>query len=433
MTHEHASSPKPAPAPHIGVLERPLIRVIERGAAEHILEKLAQRRRPLHPDAAGAHTTVAREAAERLAIERFPIVSLDHLVHIVDLAFATSTEMDEGRAQTFTLSLVPREQIGERQHWSLLLRDPITLDADTLRKLAPAADIWTTCLLVDEGLRGQPEVWGIWSIPSELDPHDWPVPTELVVRATGPASIHVAVSGERVWGLERGAPVEARATDRSVHALFRALDAGHHDARPSALWAIVREIERRGNGGTLALCGEGEGDWVSGHRVTSEGPTIELLARLARTQTSAKGPASPASCPKVPFAPGCPNVDVLVQHARFRNTARAIAGLANVDGAVILRMADLRVEAFAARLASTTWCDEVTVAGSVGGGAHSIPVARLGGMRHQSAAQWVAGRTGRIAIVVSTNGVVSLFSGGKGGGGVAAFRPLTQGIDRDLA
>lgn len=406
-----------------------MIRVIEQAAVDGILARLAERRSiPTNVDPA------KRERAVREVAERFPAVSAALLVRAVDVAFAASTKMDEGRASNFSLSLVPRGVIGHRRPSTQILRDPIPLDPELLRKFAPAADVWSTCLLVDEGTAGQPEVWGVWAIPAEVDPNDWVVPTELVVRATAPASIHVALWGERIWSLERGEPIEATTADRSIDALFRALGAEAGDARVPALWAIVREIERRGHGGILALCAADDvGDWVGGHRVSTAGPAIEQIAQVARRRTSFEGIQKTHQCPLVPFAPGCPNIDALVEHGRFRSMARAIAGLANVDGAVILDREDLRVEAFAARLSAKAACKEVFVGGSSGERPERVPVTRLGGMRHRSAAHWVAGHPPtRIAIVVSADGVVSLFSGRRDGG-VAAFRPLTQGIDRDLA
>lgn len=404
------------------------MKVIEPSAVKHILARLAERQRiPANPHDA---ETCARD--QRDVAERFPAVSADLLVRCVEVAFAASTKTEERRPARFALSLVARELIGHRRTSTQILRDPIRLDPEALRKLAPAAQVWSACLLVDDATIGQPEIWGLWTLPAEVDPNDRAIPTELVVRATAPATVHVSLWGVRIWSLEPGVPVPTSALDRSVAELVLAVQADASDSRVPALWAIVREMERHGHGGTLALCAaDDEADWSGGHCVSTCGPTIERIAHRAGPRRAFEHASAPVPCSRVPFAAGCPNIDALGEHGRFRSMARAIASLADVDGAVVLDRQDLSVRAFGARLSAQASCHEVLVGGSRAKTPELVPVSRVGGMRHQAAAQWVAGRCGsRVAIVVSADGIVSLFSGRRDGG-VAAFRPLTLGVDRD--
>ncbi len=394
-----------------------LIRIIEDAAADRILARLTLRRGASH---------------DREAEQRFPPVSKGLLLHAVQAAFAASTKVEERRALRFSMSLVPRALMGHRAPWTQTLEVPVVLEPETLTKLALVTDLWTSCLLIDEPTPGRYEIWGFWTIPTDVDPSGRTVPTELVVRVTAPASIHVALWGERVWSLDCAEPVEAADTALAITTLSDALGAAHGDPRVPAVWAIVRDIERRGHGGTLAISDPDDGGWSDGHIVNTFGPTISAVVDTLGRRRSFVDVAEHHACPREPFALGCPNMGAMLEHHRLRSMARAIGGMANVDGAVILGRADLRLVAFAARLRWERECVEVQMIDTVNRTEGPTPVARLGGMRHRSAAHWVKGNPShRTAVVVSTDGLVTLLHGS--GDVVHAFRPLTQGVDADLA
>ena len=119
--------------------------------------------------------------------------------------------------------------------------------------------------------------------------------------------------------------------------------------------------------------------------------------------------------------PSCPAYEQAEARAALDERSAFLAQLTNIDGALVLGAADLRVLRFGAMLGDLAPLSSVyeldPARPSLRG--EAIPLQRLGGTRHQSAARWVgAGKSERSAVVISSDGPVTLVIGTNDGVGV---------------
>src|SRR6185503_5492982 len=184
-----------------------------------------------------------------------------------------------------------------------------------------------------------------------------------------------------------------------------------------ALGDLARVILTEGHGGTLLIVPDDSGSWEASldpfaYRLAKPDTTIrdgirqQLLMAQARAQ--ATGEVSKLDIPEetkqllmksLPAAP-LDMVDVV----------RPTAALAAVDGAVVVTQ-DLRVLGFGAKIAAgnvTTVNIFLPLQGSQD--VVATPVERCGGTRHQSAARFVNANRDAVAVVISQDRHLSVFS-----------------------
>jgi hypothetical protein len=342
--------------------------------------------------------------------------SADELVGVVNVLLEASLLAEEGRAVRCAVAWAPRAHAGTSSH-AYPLAEPLELTAKLVRRLGLATDTQRTYLLVDHPVRdGVPSVWGLYQGSGTSS-----FPPFLHARASGPATLSVEFFGETLWALERGRSVLRVDPMTSLLRVKRALGAAPNDQRAQCIARLVLGAQRLGHGGTVALCDSAKPGCTGGYGLDVRGP---LSAQLAEQHALVQRRSLPQSC--VGNGPSCPAYEQAEARTALDERSAFLAQLTNIDGALVLGAADLRVVRFGATLAdlaSLTTVHELDPARPSQRG-EPIPLQRLGGTRHQSAARWVAAAKGeRSAVVISSDGPVTLVIAA--GDGVGVIRNMT--------
>jgi hypothetical protein len=313
------------------------------------------------------------------------------IAELVELLVWASTEPEEGRAVKGTVVLADsmRPDVGLFDH-------PTPVDARGLVQLLTAFSAAAVGITFTDG---KPVVWGYRNSLPERGPG---------LRIVQPAQV-VALNGKEVVGLvSRGTvtiPARPMGLGNLIALLARVLRVSDPTRRRRlgiAFQWILATMQALGHGGTVVI-GPGNGDdWLKDVAFFRQ-LHLRSQAHLRRV------------------------VDVLAEQDGGSPDARVIAGvvqlamrdevsalfrnaghLTSIDGALVVRD-DLTVLGFGAKLTIDAadlqvkrydmFCDEERPA---------TPVAKLGGMRHQSAARFVARHNDCTAIVVSQDGRVTL-------------------------
>jgi hypothetical protein len=364
------------------------------------------------------------------------------LMEVLSNCFQASLTHEEGRPVRFRLVLGSLADVTARaseDHFlPLALEVPRPLTPDNLRRLSPAAPFHSSLI----GADGEGAEWSIWGLVHSGA--EWLAPSwggrdrHLAlglpeVHVTGAGRLGVYAGPELVATLERGT-IEATTTDvftsNWLSALFRGtrqrFAAQQTEKLTRADDALVRWISQHmvrraiflirqaGHGGMLLFA---EPEFLqdcacqklpplrSKYRL-SDGPAREryrtlmtrLIAELERNQP--KGPADLEQFLNVET----PEV-TRAEQAIFE-LSRLIAGLAAVDGAVVLsKRFDLM--GFGAEVSGELpYPDTVFQALDVDGERRSPEAANSVGTRHRAAYRFVTSHPTGLAIVVSHDGIV---------------------------
>jgi len=392
---------------------------------------------------------LARYVRDHWPVGRTLALEHDALCEALSVAYHASLTSEEARPTRFRLLLAPPESLPERGApgegvLRLLFDHPRVATPDELRQLSPAAPFETT-LIGAHVFDGKLRLWGLaHSGPAWLAP-TWGgravVPNWTfapIVHATGPGHLAVRCAGKLVGGLEEGALVDAMMDvfdSEWLPAMFaeaRAEVQREHDAQqtrvPSPTAAdetlvgrVGRQMLRRAiqlvlgarHGGLIlvvdapvgtapeALPGLG----LKYHFNDGEPPRryrtllLQILDRLAAGTTS-------ASVDWADFARDTsPDLEKLEQ-AIFE-MSRVIAGLAAIDGAVVLdkRFALL---GFGAEVSAELPAPErVFHALDAEGVRRELASIEDVGTRHRAAYRFVHEHPRGLAIVVSHDGAIS--------------------------
>jgi hypothetical protein len=348
----------------------------------------------------------------------------------VNQAFLASLLTDEGRAVRFALVLMAEHGAATSSGVAGIAPRP-HLQAQDLRKLAPATDPWSVYILADP-TKSTEEVWGLLPLPSKRTMGVRMMPLGLVIRVLGPGTVRVGFGTDIAWSIDRGELVGSGGSLPSFLMLLgSALGADLRDARAYGLLRVVRQIERLGHGGTLAVCERSCDGSVEGtKRTVFGGPVLTVPIQ------EATGRSGVSFCAEQSFAfgPGCATAKDIELKEAIDTPAQFLARLANVDGAVLLDRSDLSLIAFGATLTASAAPKEVFMitAGDPNPSRSPSPFSMIRGTRHQSAIRWVFDDPRRLAIVISSDGTVSLVHR-VGSGELVVVRGLTPGEDDDIA
>ncbi len=367
------------------------------------------------------------------------------MVEALSVCFQASMTAEEGRPTRFRLLLTPPERLpagGAPGSGALRL----TLDqsrpftTDELRRLAPSVPFEAALICAWEE-DGKLRIWGVaYSGPGWLAP-TWggrdvvPIWThDPIVHVSGPGRLAVRCSGRLVGGLERGILVDAamdvfesqwlterfaaeRETVRQTHAASQAQAAVPTEAEHSLVRTVSQHMLRRviqlvreaRHGGMLLFVETGSHCESSALRLKyrfegDEPPRrfntllLTLLDRLAAGTTK-------VSVGWTDFATDLsPELEALEQS--IFEVSRLIAGLAAIDGAVVL---DKRFEilGFGAEVSATLPAPvQVWEAIDVEGVHRQSDEVENVGTRHRAAYRFVRDHPQGLAIVISHDGAV---------------------------
>ena len=376
---------------------------------------------------AADHPSIVRihEQLERLvALETGPptpsrsleAITADQLAGFIEVAFWASLRTNEGRPTIFSATLVSRN----RHPAAIAFAEAIPFEEEHIAKVAPALPAGGTLLVSLTDGR-----FAIWGLGRGRQMQGWTVSLDVsepgVIRiGAGPYQPLAVLDG-------RLDPIISDTRTRLPHYLqgkLKKTSPTNDIIETQAVWHesialgdLARVILAEGHGGTLLIVPEDSGVWLASldpfaYRLAEPDTTIrdgirEQL-RTAQARAQAMGEVSKLDIPdetknllmkSLPAAPW----DVV-------NIVRPTASLAAVDGAVVLTQ-DLRVLGFGAKIAGGS-VTTVNIFLPLQGGQDIVPtpVERCGGTRHQSAARFVNANRDAVAVVISQDRHLSVFS-----------------------
>lgn len=312
-----------------------------------------------------------------------PIPNPDELRELLDVAFFASIQREEGRDVTFALEWAPPASAG-LQLIIAKLESPVSLDPPKLAKLSPA-------------IRA-PVSLAVTSLP----PHGWAILRQegfpalnfrLLVRR--PGSLLVSYAYETHFTYEAGVGVitgfkNEPGEDHHARMILEGalIDEEKFPAKwkVEAIFDIALECVQEGHGATLIL--------LPDHRVPAR---VVTRAHLA----------IPHEWEGLPVALEA----IHEQGAReprildwYRQTVRAVARLASIDGAVLLDR-DLRVVGFGTILACAPYVGLVNPQDRPRGARHNAAINFVG--EFESATAVVISQDARITVVTNSGSAVN--------------------------
>jgi len=343
-------------------------------------------------------------------------ITRDQLAGFIEVAFWASLRTNEGRPTHFSATLVTRH----RHPAAIAFAGAIPFDEEQVARVAPALPPGGTLVVSVTG--GGFDIWGfgrgrqmeMWGVSLEVSE-----PGVIRVGA-GPYQPFAVLDG-------RCDPIISDTRTRLPHYLqgkLKKTSPTNDIIETQAVWHesialgdLARVILAEGHGGTLLIVPDDSGVWQASldpfaYRLAEPDTTIRdgIREQLRTTQARAQamGEVSKLEIPdetknllmkSLPAAPG----DIV-------NIVRPTASLAAVDGAVVVTQ-DLRVLGFGAKIAAGS-VTTVNIFLPLQGGQDVVPtpVERCGGTRHQSAARFVNANREAVAVVISQDRHLSVFS-----------------------
>jgi hypothetical protein len=330
------------------------------------------------------------------------------LAVLVESAFWATLEFNEGRTSRFCLTVVGPEGF----RGATAFRTPIPFDATQIARLSHAVPEGG-CLLVtgeNEGLR----IWGVGrSRPvSSLHP--------IVVEASEPGIVRFTLGPFQPFAVFNGRsdPIVESSRFNLAHYLERVLQKRTRKDEVLEEQASVREclvlaslartMFTDGQGGIILIVPGETGPWAASlnpfaYQLAAPDTTIPDGIRRTLNEAQARGSiieqVSRADVPE--RLKGLIAGAIADPHWYPERDVRAIAGLAGVDGAIVMTR-DLKVLGFGAKLVGDAAVEEVSVLHPGRGNQPQLVALKdLGGTKHQSAAQFVAAHKDTVAIVIS--------------------------------
>ena len=320
--------------------------------------------------------------------ERLLIPDVGTIERLIDAAFWTSLQREEGYVPRISLACVPPERTTN----PLMFDQPIPLTAAALAKVAPAVErpgIHLGVSIID----GTLQVWGATR-------HVPTLTMVLEVAAPGLLVIKHHRGGQRgkfvnVAVLEGG---DIRVVDEHAHSLpdcptllasLLGFDVRESAGDVNVLVQLAVSMRAHGRGGLLLIVPSNDEGWresiVQPVRYRLAPPFLELC-ELMRTDPDGRDPA---------------------WHEAVGRAVDAIAGLTAVDGATIITR-DFELLAFGAKVARRrggTPVSEVMLTEPIEDGeAVAGDPSQMGGTRHLAGAQFVFDQRGATALIASQDG-----------------------------
>jgi hypothetical protein len=392
---------------------------------------------------------LARYVREHWPEGRVLAISDELLREALSIAFHASLTSEEARPTRFRLLLMSAEALPERGAPNegvlrLVFGRTRAATADELRQLAPAAPFETSLIGISP-VEGKLRIWGLaHSGPAWLAP-TWGgrsvVPNwtyDPIVHVTGPGQVAVRCAGKLIGALEQGALVDAlmdvfdsdwlpamfdheREEVRREHAAQQARAPIPTDAAPSLVGLVGQHMLRRAiqlvlgarHGGLILIADVLPGAPFAGlaglslkYRFDQSEPAhryrtllLQMLDRLANGSNN----------PSVDWADfaGDTSLDLEKLENAIFEMSRVIAGLTEIDGAVVLDKA-FSLLGFGAEVSSEIAPPaRVWRALDPEGAEREVNAVEDVGTRHRAAYRFVRQHPRGLAIVVSHDGGVS--------------------------
>jgi hypothetical protein len=374
-------------------------------------------------------------------------LSPELLEEAVVVAFQASMTMEETRPTRFRLLLTPPEKLPEagvptEGVLRLMLDAPRAMNADELRRLAPAVP-FETALITAHAERGKLRIWGVaHSGPAWLAP-TWGgrsvVPNwtyDPIIHVTAPGQVAVRCAGKLIGAIERGLVVDAtldvfdsewlpamfareREDVRAAHNALQAQVESPTSAEHSLVGKVGQHMLRRAiqlvrgarHGGLILIVGTEDGAALpSGlrlkYRLQQDEPSHRYRSLLLRLLQAV---AATTTKPSVGWGDFASNESALFARLEQEvfELSRALANLTAIDGALVL---DKRfgVLGFGAEVSAELPAPRRVLRALDAEGREREPedVENVG-TRHRAAYRFVNDHPSGLAVVVSQDGGVT--------------------------
>ncbi len=370
-----------------------------------------------------------------------PALDIDRraLVELLSCCYQASLSFEEGRPVRFRLgSARPREvSASDDRFLPLELREKLPLTPDNLRRLSPAAPFSSSVIGVGFDGKGW-TIWGLLHTGAEWLAPTWggrdrhlalSFPT---VNVLGPGRLDVYAGAELVATLERGM-IEATTTDvftsnwlpalfRASRQRFAAADDPLNLADDALVRAISQSMVRRaiflirqaGHGGMILFaetelireCAMDVAGILKVKYSFSASDVRERYRKLLADLIDALGPREASGSADLQRFLDQETPEVNRVERSIFEISRLVAGLAAVDGAVVLSKRFDLIGFGAEVSGELPYPDTVYEALDVEAERRSAEAANSVGTRHRAAYRFVTAHPLGLAIVISHDGVV---------------------------
>jgi hypothetical protein len=339
------------------------------------------------------------------------IPSPEHLALIIDVAYWASFATEEGAPVVASIMLKQSEHTSDTFHFD----NPLDFSSKTLVKLGPALENPRADIGIWPDQNGTLKIWGF--TPSSHEP----VKPDFWVQILGPGRVLIMYSGRTIAALtgNQAVFIDPRGIFQTLMPSIAA-QAHTNDIkllnllRYNAILKIVQQTRAHGKGGIILVVPDNK-DWMQ---------SIKLPIKytgganfLDMDQRQVQQPSESASLDQVL------NLieDLKLPHQKdwvkawqqVQQQISRVARLTAVDGALVMNF-DRYVYCFGAKIRAQNIkasSSSLQIIEPFDGAVDRIaPYSSLSGTRHQSAAQFAYDQPGSIAIAVSQDGNVTIFT-----------------------
>lgn len=340
------------------------------------------------------------------------IPSTTQLTSLLDGAFWTSFSLDEGNVVTISIIFIA----AEKSHDTFLFDSPIPFDVKNLVKLGAALENPRADIGVWPDENGVLKIWGFKTRKDDM------LIASLWIQTLGPGRVLATFGGKSLGALSSNKAVfiDHAKMMRAVLPKLESTDTGDQSQtlkmlRYTSLLNTARAMRNHARGGTLLVVPNSD-DWRQS--INAPIPYTGGASFLESDYDVAVKPNLLA--PITDFFSGLiktKEVNTRGKLGKMKSQVdqqcRHIARLTAVDGALIMTF-DRFVYCFGAKIIASEGLEAsatTRVIKPVEGDSETIvSLAEIGGTRHQSAALFAQAQPGAVAVVVSQDGDVTIFT-----------------------
>ncbi|WP_136795679.1 putative sensor domain DACNV-containing protein [Desulfosediminicola ganghwensis] len=352
------------------------------------------------------------------------IPTTEQLASLLDGAFWTSFSLDEGNVVTISILFMP----AEKSHDTFLFDRPILFDVKNLVKLGAALENPRADIGVWPDENGLLKIWGFKTRNNDL------LIAQLWIQVLGPGRVLTTFNGKSIGSLISNTSVFIDHSNmmKTVLPKLDSSDTGDQGQtlkmlRYTSLLNTARAMRNHSRGGTLLVVPNSD-DW----RLSISAP-IPYTGGASFLESDYDVAVKPTLlAPITDFFSGLIKTkednkrDKLVKmRTQVDQQCRHIARLTAVDGALVMTF-DRFVFCFGAKIIPREGQEVSSTIRVIkpveGDSATTVGLADIGGTRHQSAALFAQAQPGAVAVVVSQDGDITIFTTDDESGEVIAIQ-----------
>jgi hypothetical protein len=349
-------------------------------------------------------------------------ITREQLSTLIEIAFWASLKGNEGRTTRVRLTVIAPEHI---PRGATVFATPVAYEESTIVKLSPAVPL--DCSL---GVVVESKSLKIWGFADRVAIRSFDT---IAIEITEPGTVRVDVGVFRPYAVLDGQANEVieAAGSNLTHYLQQKLKKAFPEndiLEVQAIWRecgavpnLVRMILSDGHGGAILIVPSEDGEWTKSlepfpYRLKTPDSTVRDAIRKNLLEMTNQGKVL-EELSQAPLADDLKNrlIEGLLQNRNQQSLPiGAIASLAKVDGAVVMTR-DMQLLGFGAKIKFRQHEQEdvpICMFKPTPCAQKIVPshLEDLGGMRHQSAARFIAANKDAVAIIVSQDRHISVMN-----------------------